>query len=167
MVSLYPIDFQTSSYDSTLFPVHWSRGCLALFLTSRRAPPRVFAAGVIVSATESQLFDTYDENLLLKSGTSCHHIIINICDNGLCCLGEECGMPCKSVTFYHRCIGCGGFLHVTCGIVDAYDCLTCHHCIQRLHSRVAKKSPSKPASLAATMAATASPTAQQCNVTPP
>ncbi len=76
-------------------------------------------------------------------------------------------MPCKTVTFYHRCIGCGGFLHVPCGIVDADDRSTCHHCIRRLHSTVAGKSPRKSLPLATTVAATASPPAEQCKITSP
>ncbi len=76
-------------------------------------------------------------------------------------------MPCKTVTFNHRCIGCGGFLHVPCGIVDANDRSTCHRCIQRLHSTVATKSPKKSVPLAITVAATASPPAGQHNITSP
>jgi hypothetical protein len=66
---------------------------------------------------------------------------------------------------YHHCIGCGGFLRVPCGIVDADDRSTCHRCVQKLHSTVAGKHQSKSLPLATTGAATASPPAEQCNIT--
>jgi hypothetical protein len=56
-------------------------------------------------------------------------------------------MPCKTVTFYHRCIVCGGFLHVPCGIVGVDDrsmCLRCHR---------VPKSPRKTAPLAVSVTA--------------
>jgi hypothetical protein len=50
-------------------------------------------------------------------------------DYGLCCMGAECCMPNKTVTFNHRCIRCSGFLHVVCGVTDNDDHTTCKKCL--------------------------------------
>jgi hypothetical protein len=69
-------------------------------------------------------------------------------------------MPCKTVTFYHCCIVCGGFLHVPCGIVGVDDrsmCLRCHR---------VPKSPRKTAPLAVSVTAAINSTPEdQCNTT--
>jgi hypothetical protein len=39
-------------------------------------------------------------------------------------------MPDKTVTFYHRCIKCSGFLHVVCGVTDMDDVTTCLKCVE-------------------------------------
>jgi hypothetical protein len=56
-------------------------------------------------------------------------------------------MPCKTVTFDHRCIICGGFLYVPCGIAGVDDCSTCFRCIR------VQKSPRKTVPLAVSVAA--------------
>jgi hypothetical protein len=58
-------------------------------------------------------------------------------------MGDDCIMPCKSVTFFHRCISCGGFLHVPCGETDANDCTTCKRCLRLKHPTFGNKYPRK------------------------
>jgi hypothetical protein len=66
-------------------------------------------------------------------------------DYGLCCMGDDCIMPCKKVTFYHHCISCGGFLHVPCGVTDVDDRTTCNRCVRSSsqHPAFGNKSPKK------------------------
>ena len=62
---------------------------------------------------------------------------------GDCCMGAECSMPDKTVTFYHRCIKCSGFLHVVCGVTDMDDVTTCLKCVELNRKTVGGKSPRK------------------------
>jgi hypothetical protein len=64
-------------------------------------------------------------------------------DYGLCCMGEDCIMPCKTVTFYHQCITCGRLLHVPCGETDIDDQTTCKRCFHAQHPNIVDKSPKK------------------------
>jgi len=47
---------------------------------------------------------------------------------GPCCAGDGCTLPDKTVTFAHKCVMCQWYLHVICGVVDAYDDLCCKTC---------------------------------------
>jgi len=58
-------------------------------------------------------------------------------------MGAECSMPDKTVTFYHRCIKCSGFLHVVCGVTDMDDVTTCLKCVELNGKTVGGKSPRK------------------------
>jgi hypothetical protein len=66
-------------------------------------------------------------------------------------------MPCKTITFYHRCIVCGGFLHVPCGIVGVDDHSTCLRC-HRVPKSPRKTAPSVTAAINSTPE-------DQCNTT--
>ena len=66
---------------------------------------------------------------------------------GDCCAGALCKMPNRSVTFYHRCIVCGGFLHVPCEHTDIDDNTTCVKCYPKPNP-FGGKSPRKMASTA-------------------
>jgi len=66
---------------------------------------------------------------------------------GDCCMGAECSMPIKTVTFYHHSIMCSGFLHVPCGVTDIDDRTTCLQCYQKSRPNVGDKSPRKLAAV--------------------
>ncbi len=66
---------------------------------------------------------------------------------GDCCAGALCKMPNRSVTFYHCCIVCGGFLHVPCGHTDIDDNTTCVKCYPKPNP-FGGKSPREMASTA-------------------
>jgi hypothetical protein len=64
-------------------------------------------------------------------------------DYGLCCMGAECCMPNKTVTFHHCCIRCSGFLHIVCGVTDNDDDTACKKCLGSNRPTVGMKSPQK------------------------
>ncbi len=64
-------------------------------------------------------------------------------DYGLCCMGDDCIMWCKTLTFFYRCTTCGRFLHVPCGETDTNNCTTCKHCFHALHQNFGSEIPKK------------------------
>jgi len=82
---------------------------------------------------------------------------------GDCCAGALYKMPNRSVTFYHRCNVCGGFLHVPCGHTDIDDNTTCVKCYPK-PKPFGGKSPRKMASTAGGGDSITSPTVEESEI---